>query len=197
MYPILRFIYEIRSARRATPLGPLDAHVSTHRISPLDIDPWRELNNGRTLTLYDLGRIPMAVRLGIIDTLKRNGWGFTVAGNTVRYRRRIRVFQRITQVSRVLGWDSRFVYMEQSMWSGGDCANHMLLRVAIVGGAARKGMIPPEVFMEALGHHGPSPELPAWVAAWIEADALRPWPPELPEGTRAQSPDLPPTMQPG
>lgn len=191
MYPILRFIHEMRSARRATPLAPLEAHVSTHRISPLDIDPWRELNNGRTLTLYDLGRVPMAVRLGIIDTLKRHGWGFTVAGNTVRYRRRIRVFQRITQVSRVLGWDSRFVYMEQSMWSGGDCANHMLLRVAIVGGGDRKGIIPPEVFMEALGHHGPSPELPAWVTAWIEADALRTWPPELPEGIQAQSPDLP------
>lgn len=190
MYPILRFLGEIASARRAPRLGALDAHVSVHRISPLDLDPWWELNNGRTLTIYDLGRIPMAIRLGLIDTLKANGWGFTVAGNTLRYRRRIRAFQKVTQVSRVIGWDNRFVYMEQSMWSRGECANHMLLRVAIVGGAGRRGMIEPAVFMQAMGHHGPSPALPDWVAAWIEADAQRPWPPALPTGLAASA-DLP------
>lgn len=180
MYPILRFLGEVASARRAPRLGPLEPHVSTHRISPLDLDPWWELNNGRTLTIYDLGRIPMAIRLGITDTLKANGWGFTVAGNTVRYRRRIKVFQRVTQVSRTIGWDDRFVYMEQSMWARGECLNHMLLRVAIVGGRARKGLVSPAEFMAALGHSDPSPPLPGWVAAWIEADALRPWPPALP-----------------
>ena len=33
----------------------------------------------------------------------------------------IRLFQRFTQVSRTLGWDDRFLYMEQSIWIGGDC----------------------------------------------------------------------------
>ena len=190
MYPILRFLGEVASARRAPRLGPLEPHVSTHRISPLDLDPWWELNNGRTLTIYDLGRIPMAIRLGITETLKKNGWGFTVAGNTVRYRRRIKAFQRVTQVSRMIGWDDRFIYMEQSMWARGDCLNHMLLRVAIVGGAARKGLVSPAEFMAALGYSDPSPSLPGWVAAWIEADALRPWPPVLPPMTD-RTDDLP------
>ena len=190
MYPLIRFAREVMAARRAPRLPPMGAHVSTHRVWPWDLDPWWELNNGRTLTLYDLGRIPMAIRLGIVQAMRENGWGFTVAGNTVRYRRRIKAFQRVTQVSRTIGWDDRFIYMEQSMWARGDCLNHMLLRVAIVGGAARKGLVSPAEFMAALGYSDPSPPLPGWVAAWIEADALRPWPPVLPPMTD-RTDDLP------
>ena len=132
MYPLIRFAREVMAARRAPRLPPMGAHVSTHRVWPWDLDPWWELNNGRTLTLYDLGRIPMAIRLGIVQAMRENGWGFTVAGNSVRYRKRIKLFHRFTQVSRTLGWDGRFLYMDQSMWIEGECANHMLLRVAIV-----------------------------------------------------------------
>ena len=52
--------------RRLPPLPVLGTHVSHHRCWPWDLDPWVELNNGRTLTLYDLGRIPMAQRTGLI-----------------------------------------------------------------------------------------------------------------------------------
>ena len=178
MYPMLRFAKEMLKFRRAPRIGVLDAHVSTHRCWPWDLDPWIELNNGRTLTLYDLGRLPMAVRTGIIDTMRANRWGITVAGNSVRYRRRIKGFQRFTMVSRTLGWDARFLYMEQSMWRGGDCCNHMLLRGAIT---SDQGIVAPARLMQAAGADSDSPALPDWVHAWIEADARRPWPPVLPE----------------
>ena len=192
MYPMIRFAKDMARARRAPRLAPLQAHVSTHRCWPWDLDPWMELNNGRTLTLYDLGRIPMAVRIGLTDTLKANGWGITVAGNTVRYRRRIRPFQRFTQVSRLIGWDRRFLYMDQSLWSLGECCNQILLRVAVVRGDQRSGMVPPAEAMAAMGMHDPSPDLPAWVEAWIAAEATRPWPPALPPIAPAdRTPDLP------
>lgn len=190
MYPLIRFAREVMAARRAPRLPPMGAHVSTHRVWPWDLDPWWELNNGRTLTLYDLGRIPMAIRLGIVQAMRENGWGFTVAGNSVRYRKRIKLFHRFTQVSRTLGWDGQFLYMDQSMWIEGECANHMLLRVAIVG-SGRKGIVTPAEFMAALGYHGESPALPEWVHAWIAADAQRPWPPVLPETLERRTDDLP------
>lgn len=177
MYPMLRFAKEMLKFRRSPRIGVLDAHVSTHRCWPWDLDPWIELNNGRTLTLYDLGRLPMAVRTGIIGTMRENGWGITVAGNTVRYRRRIKGFQRFTMVSRTLGWDERFLYMEQSMWRAGECCNHMLLRGAIT---SAQGIVAPARLMQAAGRDPVSPELPGWVQAWIAADAQRPWPPVLP-----------------
>jgi acyl-CoA thioesterase FadM len=178
MYPMLRFAKEMLKFGRKPRIGMLDAHVSTHRCWPWDLDPWVELNNGRTLTLYDLGRVPLVVRTGIIATLRREGWGITVAGNSVRYRRRIRAFHRFTMVSRTLGWDGRFLYMEQSMWRRGECCNHMLLRGAFTGPG---GIVSPVEVMQAAGADPDSPPLPDWVRAWIAADAQRPWPPVLPE----------------
>lgn len=183
MYPIIRFAKEVIKFRNAPALATLEAHVSTHRCWPWDLDPWVELNNGRTLTLFDLGRIPLAIRSGLLGVLRQNRWGVTVAGNSTRYRRRIRMFDRFTMISRVIGWDQRFLYMEQSMWKDGECCNHMLLRSAIT---SARGIVPPAEVMAAMGHDPTSPELPDWVCAWIAADAGRPWPPDIPDAAAAQ-----------
>ena len=175
MYPFLRLATGLVRATRQPRLGPFDPHVSHHLCWPWDLDPWRELNNGRTLTLYDLGRSPLTVRSGLSAALRANRWGMTVAGSSVRYRRRVRVFDRVTMVSRLLGWDARFLYLDQTMWKGADCTSQALIRSAVT---SAKGIVPPMQVAQALGHAGESPVLPDWVAAWSQAEALRPWPPE-------------------
>lgn len=175
MYPFLRMWHQLWKFRNAPRLGMLDTHVSTHRIWPQDLDPWRELNNGRTLTLFDLGRIPMSVRMGLDVVARAKGWGITVAGNSTRYRKRVTLFQVLTQKCRVLGWDQRFVYMEQSFWRGDECTASMLLRSAFT---SKAGLVNPADVARALGQDPQSPPLPDWVQAWIAADAQRPWPPQ-------------------
>lgn len=175
MYPYFRLLNEIRKARRMPPLGLFDAHLSNVMCWPQDIDPWRELNNGRTLTLYDLGRVPLALRTGLHPILRREGWGLTVAGSSMRYRRRVQVFHRMEMVTRLIGWDGRFLYMDQTMWRAGECTSQALIRSAVI---SKAGMVAPERLAAAMGWHEPSPPLPDWVTAWAEADARRPWPPE-------------------
>lgn len=175
MYPFLRLVWQVRAARRQPPLGILDPHRSTHLCWPWDLDPWVELNNGRTLTIYDLGRIPLGERTGLHRALKTQGWGMTVAGNTVRYRKRVRMFDRVEMVSRCIGWDHRFLYVEQSMWKGADCASQQIVRAAVT---SAQGIVAPARLVEALGQGAESPQLPDWIAAWIAAEAIRPWPPQ-------------------
>lgn len=175
MYPFLRLIWQLHKHRKSPPLPVTGTHVSQHYCLPWDIDLWRELNNGRTLTLYDLGRIPLAGRAGLIAVLRRKGWGLTIAGASVRYRRRVRVFERIEMRSRVVWWDDKFVYIEQSMWTqNGNCANHILYRTAVTG---KPGIIPPETVIEELDTDVDRPMQPDWVRGWVEAEASRPWPP--------------------
>jgi acyl-CoA thioesterase FadM len=176
MYPFLRMTTAMARARRLPPLAPFAAHVSAHRIRAVDIDPWGELNNGRALTLFDLGRLPLYVRTGMIAALRRSGWRITVAGSTVRYRRRLTAGDRVTMTTRLMGWDARFLYLEQGLWRGDDCAVHVLNRSALTTG---RGIVPTADLAAAMGLPAQGPGLPDWVRAWAEAEALRPWPPEI------------------
>ncbi len=181
MYPVIRMLKEVLLARRARPLPLGKAHVSQLMCWPWDLDIWFELNNGRTLTLMDLGRIPLFIRSGLISAIRRHGWGITVAGVSVRYRRRIRAFQRFELHSRILGWDERFLYVEHVIRNrAGEAATQALYRIAVTG---EGGIVPAPQAAEAMGHSAQSPALPGWVQAWIEAEARRPWPPQ--DGTPA------------
>lgn len=176
MYPFARMLKEMVVHRGDAPLALGEAHLSHHICWPWDIDPWRELNNGRTLTLYDLGRIPLVRRLGLVAAMRTHGWGMAMAGASVRYRRRVRAFDRFTMQSRVLGWDARFIYMEQGMFRGVDCVSHLLMRGAITR-RGKGGIVPPGEVAAALGLPTQGPTLPDWVQGWIAAEATRPWPP--------------------
>lgn len=175
MYPYLRFAYHLMKAARAPRQDPFDAHVLHTRVWPQDLDPWLELNNGRTLSLYDLGRIAMFKQAGLSDLMAREGWRGTVAGVSVRYRKRVTLWSKVRIHTRLAGLDHRFVYTVQSMWAGDTCTSQVLMRSAILENGR---MIPMSRVAEALNHDRPLPELPAWVSAWIEAEDTRPWPPE-------------------
>ena len=151
-------------------------HVSHHTCWPWDLDPWIELNNGRTLTLYDLGRLPLVVRTGLDAALRKNRWGLTVAGSSVRYRRRVRAFHRIEMRSAFVGRDARFLYMQQAMFRSGEALSGALFRGAVTGPG---GIVPTDRVAAALGAPGWGTGLPDWIAAWSAAEARRPWPPEL------------------
>lgn len=180
MYPFVRLGWQLWKQRRAPRLDLLDVHVSHHRAWPWDLDGFAELNNGRTLTLYDLGRFGAGARFGLMRVLRQRRWGLAVAGASVRYRKRVTVLQRIEMRTRCVGWDHRFVYIVQAMWVEGVCTSQALLRTAVTSSA---GTVPPADVMAALGWRGGSPELPDWVRAWIDAEGTRPWPPvPVPEG---------------
>lgn len=178
MYPIFRVALEFIRHRNAPPLEPFGTHISHHRCWPQDIDVFMEMNNGRILTLLDLGRTVLAKRVGLLKVLKENDWGLTMAGASVRYRRRIRPFQKFHVQSRALGWDDRFFYLDQSMWLGETCANQVLYRAAVT---SKDGIISPARVFQDMGWEGEVPDLPDWAKAWVSAENTRPWPPELHE----------------
>ncbi len=178
MYPIVRMIKEFVIHRNAPKLAPLGVHVSHHRCWPQDIDVFMEMNNGRILTIMDLGRTVLGKRVGLLDALSKNKWSLTMAGVSVRYRKRITPFTKFRLVSRAVTWDSRFVYLDQSIWIGDTCAAQALYRSAVT---ERNKLIEPDKVFRAMGYEGDPPLAPEWVKNWIDAEGTRPWPPEVSE----------------
>lgn len=180
MYPLFRLIRQVWEHRAAPPLPLTGTHVSHHLCLPWDIDPWAELNNGRVLTLYDLGRIVLFRRVGAVAAMRRRGWVGAVAGLSIRYRRRVRIWDRYSLHSRFIGHDARFFYCEQAMWRQGECTSHAVLRLAITSGA--RGIVPTSEVIAEIGSPAPTDPLPDWVQAWIASEQGRPWPPVLGSG---------------
>jgi len=176
MYPFIRMFYQMHRHRNDPPLALGMVHVSHHICHPVDLDMWAELNNGRTLTLYDLGRIPLAQRSGLLAALKRRKWGLTVAGSSLRYRRRVTVFDHLEMHSRVLGRDARFLYIQQSMWKESEATSSALYRLAVTGPT---GIVPTGDVVAELAQPDWNPAMPEWVQMWIASEAARTWPPEV------------------
>jgi len=176
VYPVSRFALTMLEARRAPPLGPDGTGVVRFTARPWDMDMFFEMNNGRHLTLFDLGRFDFGMRVGLIGVLRAQRWGLVVGGASVQYRRRLRMWNRVEMATRCLGRDAKWFYFEQAMWRRGTACSAALVRTAVVAGS--RGTVPTQEVADALGWPDWEGALPPWATAWDGADAKRPWPPE-------------------
>ncbi len=174
MYPIIRLISSTMNAKKSEKLAFDDVSEIQFRCRPWDLDMFMEMNNGRILTLFDLGRFDMSIRTGLADVLRKNRWGLAVAGSTTRYRKRIKLFNKVTMKTQAVGYDEKWFYVAQSMWLGDTPASSVLLRTCIT---RKGGAVPTEEVLAQMNAEHWKPALPDWVEQWQQADSHRPWPP--------------------
>jgi YbgC/YbaW family acyl-CoA thioester hydrolase len=148
--------------------GILDPSVTRLRVHLGDLDVLRHVNNGVYLQMMDVGRSNLLADLGAFGLLAERGWYPVVAASTIKYRRSLTYRQRFELTSRVLGWDSRVVYLEQTFTSRGE---HVARGVVAGRFLARSGERVAATDVVALLTTGDvvSPELPADVLAWAQA----------------------------
>ena len=148
--------------------GLFDPSVTRMRVHLGDLDFYRHVNNGVYLQMMDVARSNFLADLGAFGPLKEHGWYPVVASSTVSYRRSLTLGQRFEISTRLLGWDPRCAYLEQTFRRGDQ---HVARGVVAGRFLGRDGSrIPAPDVIDLLGtHDGPSPELPPDVQAWAEA----------------------------
>lgn len=109
-----RLIWVLFTARRRGPLVlPAGTSILPFRVWPHDLDISAHMNNGRYLTLMDLGRLDVLVRSGLWREVLRHRWTPIASAITVRFQRELRPFQKFRLETHVLCWDTTLVVMEQ------------------------------------------------------------------------------------
>jgi acyl-CoA thioesterase FadM len=149
--------------------GILDESVVRFRVWPNDLDTNFHMNNGRYMTLMDLGRLDLLLRNGSIRHVLREKWYPVLAGCEIRFRRPLNLFQRFEIRTRIVAWDAKWVYMEQRILRNGDMALHAYLKGVFV--AKKGGSIPITRLLGLMGISQASPPMSEGLAAWIDAEA--------------------------
>ena len=167
-----------RRLRRDGRIAPGD--VGRIRVStlPTDIDVLRHMNNGRYLSLFDLGRWDLLVRTGMADAMKSNGWYAVVSAETVTFRKSLQLWQRFDIESRLLGHDDRAIYLEHRAVVDGEIYARAIIRARMLKRSG--GTLSHQELFAAVGRPEGLPDVEAWVHEWATASAL--------PSTRAEAP---------
>lgn len=146
-------------------LGIFDADRLTMRVWPQDIDLNFHLNNARYLNFMDYGRMHLLARIGLLQHIVRARWTPLVGAVWMTYRRSLPLFARFTQESRLVCWDDRWFYLEQTFTN-----QEGLVAAGWVKGLLRSpaGNLDPQQVLETISPGIASPPIPEAIAAWNE-----------------------------
>lgn len=187
MYPIIRTLWMLAVTSEENTIRP-DEPVEYPLICwPWDVDPFMEMNNGRQMTMFDIGRFQYGKRGGLLRCLRENKWGLAVAGSSVQYRKRILPFQKLTMHTLLLARDEQWFYFQQTLLRKNDVCSSALVRTCVL--KPGRGALPTQPVAEAMGWPDWRGDLPDWAIAWDQADKARPWPPTL-TASAPSAPDI-------
>lgn len=164
-FRLLRVLIAACLARRQ---GLLHASTIQFRVLPHDLDLNMHMNNARYLSLMDLGRVDLVCRCGLWRSMAAKRWQMVIGGAMVRFRRPLKLFQRLTLSSRVVGWDDRWFYIEHAIVAAAVPACLMMVRAALLDGGS---VVSPAVALAKLGFDEPQPPIPDWAGHWSAAEA--------------------------
>ncbi len=153
---------------------PDGASVLRFRVMPHDLDAIGHMNNGRYLTIGDLGRLDLVLASGLWRAVVKNRWTPIASAVAIRYRREMRLFEPFRLETRVVGWDDTVVVIEhQFIFETGERADQVAARALFKGGfydrKARQFVAIRDV-MAAMGFSGVPPTLTPDVEAFLRAD---------------------------
>lgn len=151
--------------RKRPQLDIWDTGVKEFRVLPNDLDVIGHMNNGRYLTVMDLGRMDLMLRSGYWQQLTAKGWYPVVAGQTITYRKSLEPFAKYELHTRMLGFDEHGSYVEQTFRVGESVHAQAYIRARFLKKSGGK-VSDQEIFELLGGDLNASNGVPEWVSDW-------------------------------
>jgi acyl-CoA thioesterase FadM len=169
MHLLLRTLLLLLTSRRRPALDVWGQSSLPLRVLPTDIDIAMHVNNGMYFSLMDLGRFDLMVRSGVWSRMRRRGWSPVAAGETISFRKSLRLGQRYSIETRIIGLDDRAVYFEQRMVADGEIYARAFIATRLVSAG---GPVENEEILKEFGLPPADLVLPDWIHQWRLNNAL-------------------------
>lgn len=144
------------------------------RVWPNDLDFNMHMNNGRYLTVMDLGRLDLVMRTGLLKAMLKRGCLPVLAAAHIRYRLPLMPFQIYRLETQVVCWDEKWVYLEQRFILCDGPKKGAVAAIAVVKGSfwnsKNKETVPTAVLLALLGIQDSSPAMPDHIKEWQKAE---------------------------
>lgn len=175
----LRVLYVLLRALFVKPITNVrDPALVRLRVWPNDLDANMHMNNGRYLTIMDLGRMDLILRSGLLRLALKRKYQPVLAAAQMRFRIQMKPLRPYDLETRVVCWDDKWVYMEQRFLFVTGQKTGAVAAIGIVKGGfydpKTRTTVPTSDLLRALNLPSDSPEFPPHIKEWIEAEeALR------------------------
>jgi len=166
----LRLIFVLFKLIGLRRTGLFEESRITFRVLPTDCDINFHMNNGRYLSLMDLGRVHMVAQIGLMGLIFRNRWMPVLAAAEINFIRQLAPFQKFDLVTRLVTWDEKYAYMEQRFESGGVLCAHAFVKGLFLGKAGR---VNNSEVVAGLGYAGGPPPMPDELKLWSELGNIK------------------------
>ncbi|MBX3093369.1 MAG: thioesterase family protein [Cryobacterium sp.] len=156
--------------RKPTGASPLAVSRSSFRVLPTDVDALGHMNNGRFLSIADLGRFELLQQAGLYGPMRKRGWYPVVVASTISYRKSLDLWKKYDLESRLVGIDDRAVYVEQRFTVDGEIYAQMVIRGRFL--QERGGLVPMGELIQFFGIDRDDVVMPEWLLRWSRDVAL-------------------------
>lgn len=142
----------------------METAVLQLRVLPNDLDFNFHMNNGRYLSIMDLGRIELIKQRGLIGHMIKSRWIPIVVQAQISYHRPLKPFQSYELRTRLMCWDDKYAYFEQLFIS-----KNKTIAVGHIKGLLRstQGTLNPNEIINLLGYDNQSPECTAEILPFM------------------------------
>jgi YbgC/YbaW family acyl-CoA thioester hydrolase len=136
-----------------------DRTIISMRVLPTDLDLLWHVNNGVYFSFMDFGRWDATFRNGAFDKAKQNGWYPVVAGETIKFKKSLQLWDKFELETEIKGYDEKYFFIQQKFLKKGELMATGLVKVRFLKRTG--GTVSTKEILDVMGDHniGDAPEL--------------------------------------
>lgn len=129
MHMLWRFILSYLRGRSRSRVALGDTTEVSMRVMPMDIDFLLHVNNGMYLSYLDHGRMDMIFRNGLYEICQKRGWYGVVAGESIKFKKSLKVFDKFTVRTTGRGHDEKYFFIKHEIVKKGEVMASAIVKI--------------------------------------------------------------------